>query len=367
MRKLFITGLALLYLAALLPGAARAVSEEDVGEVCGTEALLQNAPDEVEEILGETDLLSLDLNGITERLGRYAQQKLSGILQGALSSGVLLLTIVLLCQCAAVFCPEGQSPDYVTLGGVLAVAGVCVSDVRSFFVLGAETLHTLSDFSKVLLPTMAAAAAASGAVSASAAKYAATALYSDLLITAADRLILPLLYVFLVIVIVNAALSDGRLQAMADMIQWIVSGLMKLLVLAFTAYLTISGAIAGASDTVAAKLTKTALSTALPVVGGIVSDAAASVVAGAGIVRGAVGVFGAAAVLCVCLTPFLRLTVQYLVFKGAGGLSLMLGNRRLSGLISGLGTAFGMVFALTGCGALMLFISIVSSIRAVGP
>lgn len=69
-------------------------------------------------------------------------------------------------------------------------------------------------------------------------------------------------------------------------------------------YLTASGAIAGSADAAAVKAAKMTISRAIPVVGGILSDAAETVLAGAGVLRGTVGVVGMLVVLAICLTPF---------------------------------------------------------------
>ena len=82
-------------------------------------------------------------------------------------------------------------------------------------------------------------------------------------------------------------------------------------------------------------------------------------------VRGAVGVFGLAATLCICLVPFLRLGVQYLLYKAAAALSGAFAEKRLGSLIGSLGSAFGMMLGMVGSGALMLFFSILSLIKAV--
>ena len=55
-----------------------------------------------------------------------------------------------------------------------------------------------------------------------------------------------------------------------------------------------------------------------------------------------------------------------------GGLALaLLGSGltggRLCGLISGIGTAFGMVLGLVGAGALMLFFALIAGMKAVSP
>jgi len=100
-------------------------------------------------------------------------------------------------------------------------------------------------------------------------------------------------------------------------------------------------------------------------VGGIVADAAETVLAGAMLVRNGIGVAGLLAVLAVCLIPILQLGAHYLMFKAAAGISGALTDSRIGGLIDNLGTAFGMVMGLTGAGAMMMFFSIISMMRMV--
>ena len=115
------------------------------------------------------------------------------------------------------------------------------------------------------------------------------------------------------------------------------------------------------------KLAKAAVSTAVPVVGGILSEAAESVLAGAGLLRGTLGAFGTLAVLSACLLPFLRLGCQYLLYQGASLVAAAAGPKKLTDLLSMLADAFGLVLAMTAASAAVLLIAIVSSLTAVSP
>ena len=97
----------------------------------------------------------------------------------------------------------------------------------------------------------------------------------------------------------------------------------------------------------------------------IVEGYSESVLAGAGALRGTVGAVGLVTVLAICLTPFLRLAVQYFVFKTTGAISACVAQPRLSQLIDAIGGAFGLVLGMTGAGALILLVSLVSAITAV--
>ena len=103
----------------------------------------------------------------------------------------------------------------------------------------------------------------------------------------------------------------------------------------------------------------------LPVVGSIIADASESVLAGASILRNAIGIFGLLAVLGTCLLPFLRLGANYLLYKAAAGLSAAVADSRITRLVNAISAAFGMMLGLVGATALMLFISIISVIKVV--
>ena len=89
--------------------------------------------------------------------------------------------------------------------------------------------------------------------------------------------------------------------------------------------------------------------------------------AGAGLLRGTIGAFGALAVLAACAYPFLQLGVQYLLFKLTAFLASSLGAPGLCKLIDGLGGAFGLILGMTGSCAVLLLVSILASVGAVTP
>ena len=93
----------------------------------------------------------------------------------------------------------------------------------------------------------------------------------------------------------------------------------------------------------------------------------ALLLAGAGVVKNAIGVFGLLGVLAACLGPFVRLGVQYLLYKLTAFLAGMTAAPELAKLIDALGGVFGLMLGMTGSCALLLLISISSAILVVTP
>lgn len=88
--------------------------------------------------------------------------QISGVVRKAVRSGVLLLTVVLLCGLAeGLYGGMGvsQTTDVVAIVGALAITAVAVADANSLIGMGREALEQMETFSKILLPTITAAAA----------------------------------------------------------------------------------------------------------------------------------------------------------------------------------------------------------------
>ena len=121
---------------------------------------------------------------------------------------------------------------------------------------------------------------------------------------------------------------------------------------------------ASTADAAAVQATRAAIGV-LPVVGGIISDAAGTVLSGAAVMKSSIGIAGTLGVLALCLTPVLRLAARYLLYKIAAFLSGTLGNTSLTELIDSLGGAFGLVLGMTGACTTLLLISTITSVMVV--
>ena len=164
-----------------------------------------------------------------------------------------------------------------------------------------------------------------------------------------------------------ACLPDGRLGVIADGLKKAVTWLLTTPLIAFTVYLSVVRVVSGSADSARVKVAKAAIASAVPVVGGIISEVSETVLAGAGMLKNTIGVFGMLAVLAACVYPFLQLGIQYLLYKLTAFLASAVGAPGLCKLIDGLGGAFGLVLGMTGACALLLLVSILASVSAVTP
>ena len=345
----------LLLALLLLAGTARAA--EDRPEL--PLELARAAPEAAE--LAEDGLLAGLEALVEEALAGARDYLLSGVRSVALiMAGVTLLGVV-----------ESTSPAgkdvlgrYVSMAGALWITAVSAGDLNALMGLGERTISQMALLGKALLPALAAAEAAAGGITAAAVKQAAAVFFSDVLLTLIQRLLLPMVRLYVGVAAAGAVLEGDAMEHIGSLLKkaigWALSGLLVL----FTGYLTLSGAVAGAADAQTVKAAKAAVSAAVPVVGGILASAAESVVAGAGLLRGLVGTCGTLAVVGLCLLPVLRLGCQYLLYQGASLVAAAAGPKKLTGLLGQLAEAFSLVLAMTAASAVALLIAITASLTA---
>lgn len=332
--------------------------------------LEEAAPDEAAELLEGADLS--DAAGFSEGVSQILQKVLpqvQSILSQRVKGAASVLLVVVLCGAIDGFYQGagGKVTLFLPMVGALCVTLLTAGSLDTLIGLGAETIDQLSVFSQVLLPTLAAATAASGAITTATVQQVTTVFLVDLLLKLIDGLLMPLVYLYIGALTASAMLPENRLGVIADGLKKVIVWILTTVLLAFTLYLSVARIISGSADAVTVKVAKTAISGIIPVVGGIISEASETVLAGAGMLKNTIGIFGTLAILAACVYPFLQLGIQYLLYKLTAFLAATVGAPGLCKLINGLGGAFGLVLGMTGACALLLLISVLSSVAAVMP
>ena len=249
--------------------------------------------------------------------------------------------------------------------GTASIAATLLLSANSMIRLGSDTVVEMTEYGKLLIPVMTAALAAQGAIGTSAALYTATMGIISLIGTAMSKLLLPMIYLFLALAIASGATGQDMLKQFRNLMKNGISWFLKTVLTIFTTYMGLTGIISGTTDNTAAKIAKAAISSAVPVVGGILSDASESVLASAAMAKNAVGLYGLFAILAVFLNPFIKIGCHYLLLKATGAMCAIFGSKTMTELIGDFSTAMGLLLGITGSVCLLLLISTICFIRGV--
>lgn len=317
------------------------------------------------EISGALDSDSYDAGSALSRLWHVLFEMLRANLRKELGFALRLLTLIFLCGSARAACPVDKIGGLIEICAVCAAAALLVGNVHSLTSQTTNALYRLSDYSRAALPVVYTAAAASGAVNSAAARYAASVLAFDVIMCLSQRAVIPLIYLSLSLSLTNAVFPNPILAAVEHFAKWMAKTAMAAASLAFTAYLGMSAVITGSVDAAAIKTARSVISGALPVVGGMISDASSAVLSAAGVVRSCTGAFGLVSVCAICAGPFALLSVKSLVLKAVAAAAESVQIPRLQKLFSGVGNAAAMLLGLLGSCAVMLFLSFAVGMKAV--
>lgn len=340
--------------------------EGEFAEMTGIYDVQDALGDEEKKITGQLRLDGdLDVGGAFKRMLHSLKEKAVDGLRGELKFALAILAVSVLCALASSLCDEGNVSDYIQIAGCCAVAYMLSGTMDGIISQAINAINRLSDYSRAAMPAIFTAAAACGAVGSASVKYAGACMAMELFMTAARNLIIPLIYAYLAMSLSCAVFDNSILRAAAKFCKNIAVLVLTVISIGFSTYIGMSGLIAGSTDAMAVKTAKTVISNSLPVVGGIISDAASVVLASASLIKNSAGVFSLIAVCAMCAGPFAVLSVKMLLYKAVSAAAEMLPGSRISVLLNSMGNAAAMLLGLLGSCGIMLFISIMSGIKVV--
>ena len=334
------------------------ISAADVAQaqadLFGVNVLWDGLGGRTEELMMEYEpAVQTDLGSGIENIINDAQKNSGGFVISTAKVMVRILAVLLLCRLLCCF-GEDRVSSASMLAASLAVTVCCMSDIKTMIGLGRNVMEEINGFTALLLPVMAAAATASGAPTSGTAIYTVSAFFCNALIRVCRSVLIPLLYVFLALGTADAALGQNRLAKFRELTGWVIKNTLKAALYLFTGLLTATGVISGTADAAALKAAKVAISGMIPVVGGIVSDASSSLLAGAGILKSAVGTFGMLAILAMFTLPFFQVGISYLGLKLTSALGGLLGSGHDKLLDTLTGTMGYMLAMIGSCTAMSI-------------
>lgn len=364
MKKRYRPFLVLVLFLLLTPAALAADVTDRSFAVIDGKSVENAVPDEARELLDGAGInRELDFASCIRTLFQRACGAAGGYIKQSLAGGLKLFAVAVLCTLASSLTDKMKRAA--GIAGTLAVTLVAAGDMGSLLGLGRTTVTEVAAFGKVLMPVLAAAATASGAVVSSGVVYVAVMFMIDMLIGLIADIMTPLVWAYIALLAAGGVTGNEGLYKLAKSLKNGVTCALKIILGLFIGYLMVGGVISGTTDAMTVKTVKLAMSSVIPVAGGVIADAAEAVVAGAGIVRSVTGIFGILSILAMAVLPFLRLAVQYLAFRLSALLAAVAGADGLDKILEGLGDAFSLVLALTGSSAALLLIGIFVSAAGV--
>lgn len=317
---------------------------------------------EAQSVLSGTSTQQELLQNITQML-HNTQRERDNILRQTLKTMTRISVILILCSIVSGLSNTAKLPPLLlSMVGALGIAAAVYQDLNGLMSVCTQTAEQLRVLSKCILPVMLTAVTLTGAPTAASVSYTATMFALDLCISVMTDVLIPAVSAYIAMITVNAALANHMLTRLAAFLRWLTVSALKLMLTIFFSYLTISGTVSHGLDAAAVKTAKFALNGSVPVVGSILSGATESVLSGAAVLKNSLGLFGMLCVAAVCVIPFLRAGISYLVFKTGTAVLSPICSPALASLLDGISDSIGIILGMLGSCCAILFFELVYSV-----
>lgn len=365
MKRLLI--LLLLIPLLTLPVSAASTSEilNEQAQKSGTADLGNQVPSSAKSSLGKLGVSGADpqgMNGFSlTKVFQFVWQKIGQAASAPFKAVAAVLGILLLCALAEAMKNSFAEKSMKTVFEIvctLAIAGVLAVPITQCITVAATTVRESSTFMTAFLPVYGGLAVASGHPTSGVVTQGIVLIMAQVITQIASSTFVPMVSMFLAFCIIGSIAPGVNIAGLAGFARKIVNVGLVLALTVFTAVLTVQGFITQAADTVTMKTAKFVVSSAVPVVGGAISDALNTVASCAGLLKNAAGAYAIIVFLAAYLPTLLECTLWMLAVELSLILAEIVGVGNVSDLLKGVLDALKMLVALVVACALAMIVSI---------
>ncbi|MDD7338359.1 MAG: hypothetical protein PUG56_06535 [Ruminococcus sp.] len=366
MRKVKIFAVCVLIILSFSVNAyAAGESEYYNGQVesSGAEDILSGLDSETKERLGELGIEDVNFSSLFDvsfsKIFSFVKKAAEGKLESPLKSLMKLLSVIILIAVCESFMPDDDKmKNVINMAAVLFSVTVIISPLYDAMESAVSSVGVCADFMKSLIPVLVGIVSASGnpslAVSFQSCAFAAAEVISAL----GKNYVVPIVGAVTALDLTGSLMPSMKLSGITELVKKTVIQTLSFTATLYVSFLGIKGALANAADTVASKGIKLVISSAVPIVGGAVSEAYSGIIGSLVLVRSTMGIFGIIVIAVITVPSMLQLLFWIFALKlgAAAGEVFSLGG--VSSLLKALSCAITLLNVVILFGAVLFIISL---------
>lgn len=355
--------LAVLTAAVLMPITAAAEDRADaLISAGGGDELFSSLSEETRELLSETGIDGIRFDSIfsvtSDGIISMFRKLVTGGIEAPSKSLVRLIAVIILLSVCECFMPEdGQMKTVSETAGVLLCIISVISPLTTAVSSAAASVSVSCDFMLGLIPVLAGVITAAGnpslALSFRSIAFAAAQIISGF----SKNQITPLVGVVLSLDIIGSIMPSFRLESLTELIKKTLTVILSFAATLFVSFLGLKSALANAADTVASRGIKLAISSAVPVVGGALSEAYSGVMGSLVLAKSTLGVFGIAAIALINMPSCVQLLFWIFALRLGAAAGELFGQQGTAKLLKAIASAITLLNVVLLFNAVLFIIS----------
>ncbi len=359
MKKFFVCAAAV-FLAMALCGFTYddAVSEQlDFAKENGVVSAL---PEEAERVLsalgiGEISPEALSDISFENALGLIAES-FSEKIKAPFLAVLSVLAAGLVCSVINNFGSGEMKTVYSTVCSLAAAAAVIIP-VKNVISAAADVITDCSEFMLGFIPIYSSVIAASGGISAAAGYRTLMLGATTVIARLAGSVVVPLMCVYLALCAAGS-ISPVSISNISKSIKSFAVWVMGASTALFSGIMGIGSIVSSSADGAGAKAVKFVVGSAVPIVGGAISDALSAAKSCLLMTKNVLGAYAIVAAAVIFVPPIISAFVWRISLSVGSAVSEMLDNRELSSLLSASSAVMGIMLAMVSFTAIMFIFSV---------
>lgn len=313
-------------------------------EASGAGEIYTSFDDETKDALSSLGVEGVDFDSLfdisPQRVFSFIKKIFEGKIKEPMKAIIKVMGIILILSAGEAFMPDSEKMKSVlnTLGVLLIVSALSVP-IYEIIGSAVSSVGMCCTFMKTLVPILAGAVIASGnpalAVSFQSWAFAAAQLISSV----CQSFIIPIVGAVIGIDISGALIPHYQLDGITKLIKKTVITVLSFTATLYVSFLGIKGALSSAADSVVVKGIKLIISSAVPVVGGALSEAYSGIIGSLTLVKSTLGVFGIISVVAITLPSLLQLLLWIFALKICSAAGVVFLQNETSKLLESLSSA----------------------------
>ncbi len=307
-----------------------------------------------------TDLISgkrtFSITGILDDL----KEVVSGEVKSNLSTFTGLISIAVIAAVFTNFSYAFQNMQVAETGfyvAYLLLFSVLTGSFITASTMAAQTISSLLDFMKAMVPAYFMAVAFSTGAGTSMVYYQTTLVLITFVNVLLVKIIIPLINIYLVVTMANNLSKEDMLSKFTELLETIINWGLKTLLGVVIGFNTVQGLIMPVSDKIKKSMVLKAAES-IPGVGDIFSGAAESVIGAGILLKNAIGVAGVVVIVSLCTVPVIKLAVMTLIYKVSSAAVQPISDKRMLKCISASADACLLLLQTVLVGAILFVITI---------
>lgn len=322
----------------------------------------QNIPDEAEKFLDGIDIKNPEsLSELTpEKIFRKIMKEIREKSEAPLKMLVSVIAVILLSVMTEGIADGEKSKGIRKIFEILCVL-VCITIIAEplseCFLTVSRSINSVAEFMMTFTPVFTGIIIVSGGITSAGCYQLLIFAVSQIAIQVSDSVFMQIIGMCMALAVVDAINPCISLGGLINGLKKAVTWGLGLTMTIFTGLLSIQSIVGSSVDGLTSKTAKFLISGFIPVIGGAVSEAYATVKGSLAVLRGSTGAIGIAVIFAIILPSVIRVVLYMLTLNIAEILSEIFGVNSLNKLFKSMGAVAGMAFATVMCFSLMLIVS----------